>query len=104
MNVIEFDTAIKMIDSGEILKIEYVSLDLNRRTGGKLRTITGRVTKAKSERNSTENLVKSEAKKRNHYSNFTRLFTLYMGDRQTAAMKPVHLPLILKINDKRVML
>lgn len=104
MNVMNFEEAVKLIDSGEILKIEYVSLDLNRKTGGKLRVITGRVTKPKIERNSTENLQKSSAKKRNHYSNFTRLFNLYMGERQTAAIKPVHLPLVLKINDKRVLL
>lgn len=104
MNFIRFEDAVKIIDSGEVLKIQYVTLDLNRKTGGKLRTITGKVTKAKHERISAENLENSSVKKKNHYSNFTRIFTLYMGDRPTSSMKPVHIPLILMLNDKRVML
>jgi hypothetical protein len=104
MNFIRFEDAVKLIDSGELLKIQYVSLDLNRKTGGKLRTITGKVTKAKHERISAEILSNSEVKKKNHYTNFTRIFTLYMGERPTSAMKPVHLPLVLMLNDKRVML
>lgn len=104
MNFIRFEDAVKIIDSGEVLKIQYVSLDLTRKTGGKLRTITGRVTKPKHERNYSENLKNSSVKRKNHYSNFTRIFTLYMGERSTSSMKPVHIPLILMINDKRVML
>lgn len=104
MNMISFEDAIKLIDSGEVVKLQYVSLDLNRKTGGKLRTITGKVTRSKTERAASSSLVISAIKRKNHYANFTRLFSIYMGDRQTAAMKPVHLPLVLMINDKRVLL
>jgi hypothetical protein len=104
MNVIRFEKVVEAIDAGELVKIQYVSLDIMRKTGGKLRTITGKVTKQKIERSSTEAVQDLKVKKRNHYSNFTRIFTLYMGDRPTSSLKPVHLPLILMFNDKRVML
>jgi hypothetical protein len=104
MNVIRFEKVVEAIDAGELVKIQYVSLDIMRKTGGKLRTITGKVTKQKTERSSIEAVQDLKVKKRNHYSNFTRIFTLYMGDRPTSSLKPVHLPLILMFNDKRVML
>ncbi len=103
MNHIRFEKVVEAIDAGELVKIQYVSLDIMRKSGGKLRTITGRVTKAKTERTETQKIQDLKVKKRNHYSNFTRIFTLYMGDRQTSSLKPVHLPLILMFNDKRVM-
>ena len=104
MNVIRFEKVVEAIDAGELVKIQYVQLDIMRKTGGKLRTITGKVTKQKTERSSIEAVQDLKVKKRNHYSNFTRIFTLYMGDRPTSSLKPVHLPLILMFNDKRVML
>lgn len=104
MNVILFEDAVKMIDSGALLEIQYVSLDLSRNKGGKLNTITGRVSKNKKEAPTPQQLQESSAKKRNHYANFTRIFTLYMGERETSSYKLVHLPLITMINKKRVKL
>lgn len=104
MNHIRFEKVVEAIDNGELVKIQYVSLDLSRKKGGQLRTITGRVTKAKTQRATTEEVQQTGTKKRNHYSNFTRIFTLYMGDRPTSSLKPVHLPLILLFNEKRVLL
>ena len=104
MNFIQFEDAIKLIDSGELVKLEYVSLDRKRITGGKLRLITGRVTVAKSERKQAPEMKMTGISKRNHYDNFTRLIRVYMGNRETATLKPVHLPLITKINDKRMLL
>lgn len=104
MNHIRFEKVVEAIDNGELVKIQYVSLDFARNSGGKLRTITGKVTKVKTERIKTEQVQEMKVKKKNHYSNFTRIFTLYMGDRATSSLKPVHLPLILMFNDKRVLL
>lgn len=104
MATILFEEAIKLIDSGEIVTVEYISYDKQKRTGGKLNTISGKVTKPSEERTEKNILVASTVKKRNHHFNFTRLIRVYMGDRETAVFKPIHLPLLLKINDKRVLL
>jgi hypothetical protein len=65
MNVIRFEKVVEAIDAGELVKIQYVSLDIMRKTGGKLRTITGKVTKQKTERSSTEKVQDLKVKKRN---------------------------------------
>lgn len=106
METIDFGSMISLIDSGERVKIEYCSYDETRKTGGKLRTIEGRVTKKKAEQAPAviQQETVSAKSKRNHYFNFTRIFILMMSEKETSVLKPVHLPLILKINDKRVIL
>jgi hypothetical protein len=106
MQTVDFGSMISLIDSGERVKIEYCTYDETRKTGGKLRTIEGRVTKKKAEQAPAEILreTTSAKSKRNHYFNFTRIFIVMMGEKETSVLKPVHLPLVLKINDKRVML
>lgn len=103
MNEIRFEDALKLIESGATVKIQYVSLDIRRKTGGKVKEFVGVVTKPKEQRKTNQSIV-STGKARNHYSNFTRNFFTVLNDRITMDQKTVHLPLILQVNGQKMML
>ena len=103
MNEIRFEDALKLIESGATVKIQYVSLDIRRKTGGKVKEFVGVVTKPKEQRKTNQSIV-STGKARNHYSNFTRNFFTVLNDRITMDQKTVHLPLILEVNGQKMML
>lgn len=103
MNEIRFEEALKLIESGATVKLKFVSLDVRRKTGGKIKEFVGVVTKPKEQRKANQAIV-STGKARNHYSNFTRNFYTVLNDRITMDQKTVHLPLILEVNGQKMML
>lgn len=103
-NTILFNEAIKLIDSGAVVKLEYVSFDQRQKKGGRLRYIVAKVNIASSERKSADLVADAGVSRKNNYSNFTRRMVVMAGETVSSVYKTVHLPLILKINDKRLLL
>ena len=103
MDEIRFEEALKMIEAGEIVKLKFVTLDVRRKTGGKIREFVGVITKPKNQR-TTNQAVLSSSKPRNHYTNFTRNFYTVLNGHITMDQRTVHLPLVLEVNGRTMML
>lgn len=104
MNVISFEDAIELLESGKPVWVRYVSYDKRRKTGGKIKDHELVITKMKSDRVSTEEAKKRTAKASNHYDNFTRNCFQCIDGNVTMSVKTIHLPLILQINNLNMML
>lgn len=91
-----------LIESGKVINITYVQLDVRRKTGGKIKSIEAVITKSKSVREATK--VEGVIATQNHYSNFTRNLYQCMEGEQTASVKKIHCHLLLEINGMKVML
>ena len=103
MDEIRFEEALKMIEAGEIVKLKFVTLDVRRKTGGKIREFVGVITKPKNQR-TTNQAVLSSSTPRNHYTNFTRNFYTVLNGHITMDQRTVHLPLVLEVNGRTMML
>ncbi len=103
MDEIRFEEALKLIEAGETVKLKFVTLDVRRKTGGKIREFVGVITKPKHQRENN-NAVLASSGKRNHYTNFTRNFYSVLNGHVTMDQRTVHLPLILEVNGRKMML
>lgn len=104
MNVICFEDAIKLLESGVPVLVRYVSFDKRRKTGGKIKEHQVIITKMKHERVSSDEAKKKSDKAQNHYDNFTRNCYQCIDGQPTMSVKTIHLPLMLQINKMKVML
>jgi predicted glycosyl hydrolase (DUF1957 family) len=104
MSVIRLEEALPMLESGNPVQMRYVSYDKRRKTGGKVKEITGIITKTKDQRIPAERAKKTAAKAQNHFKNNTRNFYTCIDGQQTQNIQTVHLPLILEVNGKLMML
>jgi hypothetical protein len=105
-NKIRFEEAVKLVDSGAMIDVVYVKLDVRRKTGGQKTFATVQLATRKKTDSSNFETVKtsSNSKSPNHSENFTRNFFICQNGRATSAMKRIHLPLLLEINQQKVLL
>lgn len=104
MDHIPFEEALKIIESGDVVSLKYVTYDHKRKTGGEIRILEqGMITTPKRNRVKT-NTNASSTKAQNHYKSFTRNFFVCIDGERTASIKKIHLNFILELNGKKVML
>lgn len=104
MNTIRFEEAIKLIESGSPCHLKYVTYDHKRKSGGEIKEMEAVCTFKKDTQKSTSATSNLNSKAQNHKDNFTRNFSLVVGDRVTQHIKKVHLYLVLEVNNQKVML
>lgn len=104
MDVISFENAINLLESGKPVTVRYVSYDKRRKTGGKIKDHQVVITRMKSDRVTPEEARKKSDKAQNHYDNSTRNCFQCIDDEITMSVKTIHLPLMLQINNMDVML
>lgn len=104
MNVITFENAIHLLESGSPVLVKYCTFDRRRKTGGKIKEQELVITRMEHERVSSEIAKQKSDKAQNHYDNFTRNCFQCINGQPTMSVKTIHLPLILEINKMRVML
>jgi hypothetical protein len=103
MEGMRFEEALKLIESGQPLMIEYVSYDKSRKTGGEVKIQQLRICSPKEER-PKQAPTNPKSGVSNHFENFTRSFYTCINGEITQAIRKIHLPLILSINYQKVML
>ena len=101
MESMTIEEMVTLVDSGAACSLKYVSFDLKRKTGGKVKCVPELVvTRQKSERSKQ---LDPAAPRSNHYQNFTRNFFTCISGQPTANVTTIHLYLVLEINGIKVM-
>jgi len=103
MNVIRFEEALKIIESGSPVRLRYVSFDRRRKSGGQIKEHEVMLSRERKDW-LTPDQSRSASSTQNHYEHFTRNFYQCIDGKQTMSIKTIHLPLILQVNEKLVML
>lgn len=104
MNVICFEDAIKLLESGQPILVRYVSYDKRRKTGGHIKEHEVMIIKKKSDHVPANVAKITSEKAQNHYDNFTRNCYQCIDGQPTMNVKRIHLPLMLQVNKMKVML
>lgn len=104
MNVICFEDAIALLESGKPVFVRYVSYDKRRKTGGAIKDHELVITKMVKDRVPAAEARKRSEKAQNHYDNFTRNCFQCIDGQITMSVKTIHLPLMLQVNNLNVML
>lgn len=103
METITLDQAVKIFDSGEVFSVRFVKFDAKRQTGGDVREYKS-VRASRPKLSNRSNSFPSAKKNQNHFDNFTRNVFLVLDGYTTTVVKKIHLLLVLKINDKILIL
>lgn len=99
------EQALKIIDSGELCSLKYVSFDKRRKTGGKLKSFEeARVTNIRKDWNDKIPSGSKKGTAPSHVASSTRNFYLCINGNITSAIRKVHIFLILELNGKKIML
>ena len=112
MSMIKLNQVLKIMQAGEIFSMSFVTLDVKRKTGGKIRQIDEariiqKQPKLRSDFKPSEDTGKYEPrlkKNPNHWTNCTRSFKIIVDGIESSSIRKVHIFLITKFNGKTVYL
>lgn len=103
--MIKLNEALKIMESGERFSLSFVTLDVKRKTGGKIRSFDSAV-QAKKPKPEKSNSVKTKSPKKNpnHWTNQTRPIKPVVDGIVSSQVRKVHIFLITEFNGKKVFL
>lgn len=105
MNEIRFEDAMRVVLSGNPVRLKYVSFDKKRKTGGQIKEMEAVATQPENQqREPSPKSNVTATRTANHFDHFTRNFNQCISGEPTTAIRRVHLELLLEVNGKKVML
>jgi len=103
MNFINLKEALDILESGQPFDVVFVSWDKKRKTGGLVKQYKGIIDK-KMPKETHDPLPQKVLKNPRHYEHVTRAFKVVVNDVVTGTIKKFHLPLLLYVDGKKVVL
>lgn len=106
VQTIMFEDAMKLLESGKVCSLRYVSFDKQRKSGGKLKFIHEAMLTVPRSTDGTFKHDPVEVKRERqpaHPANGTRNFYKCIDGQITMTIRKIHVDLIVEIDGKRVM-
>jgi len=113
MKTITMKEMLETMESGNPFSVSFVTFDRQRKTGGKVRQIKQAILNKhiQKDSSSTDEQPKPQKKERvresrnpHHFENSTRSIRILVNGCKTSTVKKLHIFLVLKFNDKKLML
>lgn len=102
MQTIDFKSAIKIINRGEKFSFQCVTYDKDRKRGGDIFTALEAV--VCSSKTNTKTSSPNKPIKPNHIQHLTKNVELLVDGVKTGQVRKIHLPLLISINGKKVVI
>lgn len=104
MELIKLNDALKIMSSGELFEIKYISYDKRRNTGGKIKHFFAKQNSTEASKKGGTDKQSKTSKNPKHYKNFTRSLRIYVDGIETSNIRKCHIYLIIELNGKKVYL
>lgn len=97
------EEATKLIKSGQLVSLKFVTYDKRRKTGGKIRFIEeARIRKVNSSEEKASNSILSNSKDPGHFEHSTFAVNTCIDGHATAEVKKIHWFLLLEVNGIKI--